>query len=122
MTYKILNKTKGVVIVEKAGVAKTFFQRAAGLMFRENMDTNEAMIFYKAPSIHMFFMFFPIDVVFLDKNMRVMKICAALRPWQMASCFKSAVTIELPVHTANNTGLTVGDVLEFIPTRFPISL
>lgn len=115
MIYKIINKTKGIALVEKAVVAKTFFQRAAGLMFRDSLGPDEAMIFYKAPSIHMFFMFFPIDVVFLDKDMRVIKIHAALRPWQMTSCLKSAVTIELPVHTANNTNLAVGDALEFIP-------
>jgi uncharacterized membrane protein (UPF0127 family) len=114
MIYRIINKTKGNIIAVEAVVAKTFLQRAVGLMFRQSLTPYDAMIFYKAPSIHMFFMFFPIDVVFLDKEMRVMKIFAALRPWQIASCFKSAVTLELPVHTANNTGLAIGDTLEIV--------
>jgi uncharacterized membrane protein (UPF0127 family) len=114
MIYKIINKTKGTVIVSKATVVKGFFQRALGLMFRKSMDSEEALIFYSAESIHMFFMKFPIDVVFLDKNMRIIKICAALKPWRMAACLSSRITIELAADKARETNTDVGDVIEFV--------
>lgn len=100
--------------MNKAAVAKTFLQRLKGLMFKKNIDKDEALIFYSAESIHMFFMQFPIDVVFLDKNMRVIKICTALKPWSMTACFSSKITIELPARKASDTNTTVGDILEFI--------
>jgi uncharacterized membrane protein (UPF0127 family) len=78
------------------------------------MDSEEALIFYSAESIHMFFMKFPIDVVFLDKNMRVIKIRPVLKPWCMTACLASSITIELPSHKASETNTTVGDILEFI--------
>jgi uncharacterized membrane protein (UPF0127 family) len=114
MNYRIINKTKGIVIVSKAIVAKSFLERLKGLMFRRNMDRDEALIFYSAESIHMFFMRFPIDIVFLDKSMRVIKIRSQLKPWRMASCFSSSVTIELPANKAKDTHTEVGDILEFI--------
>jgi uncharacterized membrane protein (UPF0127 family) len=115
MTYKILNKSKETTVAKKALVAQSFFQRLVGLMFRKSMDHEEGLIFYNAPSIHMFFMYFPIDVVFLDKDMRVIKVCPALAPWKMASCFKSYITIELPTNKALETLTERGDILEFVP-------
>lgn len=114
MSYKIINKSKGTVIVNNAVVAKTFLQRLMGLLGRKSIDKDEALIFYSAESIHMFFMRFSIDVVFLDKNMRVIKISANLKPWMMTGCFPSAITIELSSAKCAQTQTSVGDVLEFI--------
>lgn len=93
---RLINKTKGKDISSQTTVAKSFYSRLMGLMFRQSMGDQEALVFYKASSIHMFFMFMAIDVIYLDKDMKVMKIVRGLKPWLMSSCFGAYCTIELP--------------------------
>ncbi len=114
MSCKIINKTNGQCISSDAKVAKTFIERLVGLLNRKSLPPEEALIFYNVSSIHMFFMRFPIDVVFLDSNMQVIRICQNLKPWRLASCLKAAITIELPNGRAENTHLALGDILEFV--------
>lgn len=98
MMLKLINKTKNITISTKTTIARSFYARLMGLMFRQSMDSEEALVFYKASSIHMFFMFIAIDVVFLDKDMKVIKVVKNLKPWRMANCFGSYCTIELPAN------------------------
>ncbi|MCF7872727.1 MAG: DUF192 domain-containing protein, partial [Candidatus Omnitrophica bacterium] len=94
MFYKIVNKTKDVEITSSAEVASGFFQRLFGLMFRNNIKDDQALIFYQAPSIHTFFMRFPIDIIFLDREMKVKRIVNSLSPWRVVFCKDAYVTIE----------------------------
>ncbi|MBN3040972.1 MAG: DUF192 domain-containing protein, partial [Candidatus Omnitrophica bacterium] len=82
MTYTIKKKGTDQAVVANASVADNFILRLLGLMFRESIDPDEGLIFYNAPSIHMFCMRFPIDVVFLDKNHKIIKISHSLKPWR----------------------------------------
>lgn len=122
MIYKIINKSKDKVISQTAFIARSFFSRLLGLMFRKSIAEDEALVFYHAPSIHTFFMRFPIDIVFLDKNMRVMKIYPALKPWKLAICLHSLLTLEFPPHKVSQTTTKVGDILELIPISAKDSL
>ena len=62
MIYQVINTRTQEVVVERALVAKTLLARLKGLMFKENMDKNEALIFYKASYIHTCFMRFAIGL------------------------------------------------------------
>ncbi len=115
MIYKIKKKESSEGIIQKAKIADNFFSRLFGLMFRKNMAENEALIFYHAASIHTFFMRFSIDLVFLDKENKIIKISKALKPWRVSFCLKSSITIELPPHKASQNSLKEGDILEIIP-------
>jgi len=112
MFYRIINKTKGKVIVEKARVANNFFSRLIGFMFRKNIDEDEAIIFYKAPSIHTFFMYIPIDIVFLDKDMKVIKT-KSLKPYRIIFCKDSFITIELKENKIIEIPIEKEDLIEF---------
>jgi hypothetical protein len=112
MICSIRNKSKESLIAKKAKVADNFFLRLAGLMFRKSIDYDTALIFYHAPSIHTFFMRFPIDVVFLDKDMRVVKVVLALKPARIVFCPKAAVTIELAPYKTSKNPIETGDILE----------
>jgi len=112
MFYRIINKTKGKVIAEKARVANNFFSRLIGFMFRKNIDKDEAIIFYKAPSMHTFFMRVPIDIVFLDKNMKVIKT-KTVRPYRIIFCKNSFVTIELKENKIIEIPIEKEDLIEF---------
>jgi uncharacterized membrane protein (UPF0127 family) len=113
VSLKIVNKTKGVVIAAEAEVANSFLSRGIGLMFRREIGIG-GLVFYYAPSIHTFFMCFAIDVIFLNQQMEVIKICSEVKPWRIVNCWRSAVTLELPAGKALSSGTKVGDILELV--------
>jgi hypothetical protein len=76
------NLTKELLIVDHVIVAKSLSEKIRGLMCRKSFPKSSAMFFHGCPSVHTFFMNFPIDVVFLDKNMVVTKVIEDLKPWR----------------------------------------
>ena len=112
MLYKITNKTKNTLISQKAKIADNFFKRLIGLMFRKSIDKEEVLVFKRAPSIHTFFMRFPIDIVFLDKEMRIIRICRTVKPWRAVFCQGSLFTLEFSSSGAFEKSLELGNVLE----------
>jgi len=116
LIYQIANKTQDVVITKKASFASSFWLKSKGLMFKKKLSEDEVLFFKKAPSIHTCFMHFPIDIVFLDKNKRIIKITKALKPWRMTHCFKSSFTLEFSAEKAKKIPLRLGDILEFSPS------
>jgi hypothetical protein len=59
----------------------------------------------------MAFMRFPIDAVFLDRDLRVVKVASDLRPWRAAGSRGAKAVLEIPAGEASRRGLTVGDQL-----------
>lgn len=99
--------------MDRCGVARSFFARFMGLMGRKSMAQDEGLLFPKCNSIHTFFMRFPIDVVFLDGQGRVVSIAEAVRPWRMLLPRWSARhCLELGAHRAKALGIEVGMHLE----------
>lgn len=114
MKYKIFNKTKSTYLALDGRLAATFFERLLGLMFRASIGRDEALIFRNVNSIHMLFMRFPIDVLYLDGDNKVLKVKHSLKPWRMSSCIRAKVTLELPAKRALESATDIGDTLEFI--------
>jgi uncharacterized protein len=100
----------GAVVCAKCELAQTFWTKFRGLMGRASLPADEGMLFRPAGSIHMFFMRFPIDVVFCDRDLRVVKVVRDLKPWRMAAARGAKVTIELAVGAAS--AIEPGDVLQ----------
>lgn len=113
MGYKVFNLSKSSVLAVSAGVASNFFSRLIGLMFRKKMGPEEGLIFYRANSIHTFFMRFPIDIVFLTKEMEVKKLVECIGPWRMVFCKGAYATLELPAGKINQSKTELKDRLEF---------
>ncbi len=60
----------------------------------------------------MFFMRYPIDVVFLDRNLRVTKVVPGLKPWRVVWWARGARDcLELPAGALDNTRTQPGDQL-----------
>ncbi|MCQ2393242.1 MAG: DUF192 domain-containing protein [Kiritimatiellae bacterium] len=66
----------------RAEVAKSFFQRARGLIGRKSLAPGTGLLILRCNAIHTFFMRFPIDATFLDKNDQVVKIVRNIPPWR----------------------------------------
>lgn len=117
IVYNIFNKTKKQTLVFEAQVADNFFLRLKGLMFKRSMADSAALLFYHTYSIHTFFMRFPLDIVFLNKKMQVVKFYEALSPGKIVFCFFSYLVVELPPHKISRKNLEIGDVLELVTTE-----
>ena len=67
----------------KAKVARTFWERARGLIGTKSLAPNEGLLIEKCNAIHMCFMSFPIDAYFLDKDDKVVKVVRNIPPWKL---------------------------------------
>ena len=76
-------------------LAVTPWTRSKGLLGRSGLDPDEGLWIQPTGSIHMWFMRFPIDVVYADRDGRVLKLVHAIRPWRMSACRGAKVALEL---------------------------
>jgi len=105
-----LRRDDGRIICESVRVVDTYVRRLRGLLGRR-LRPGQGLVLRPAWSIHTHFMRYPIDVVFLDADGRVVALRPALRPWRFASSRGSRAVLELPAGDAARAGLAEGDVL-----------
>jgi len=109
---KITNRSKNTLLVLNASLAGSFFTRMFGLLGRESLKQDEALVLKPCNSIHTFFMRFPIDVIFLDKNNRVVKTLPAFKPFRLSAVYFNAHSvIELPIGVIQSSHTSYGDIL-----------
>ena len=90
-------------------IADSFFTRLAGLMFRKPLPAKTGLFLAPCNSVHMCFMRFAIDVVYVDKEYTVLKVVKNLRPWiGLSMCHKAWATLELNAGEGDKLGLEVG--------------
>ena len=111
MNEVALRREDGSLVCERCLLAETALTRMRGLLGRRELPSGEGILLKPASSVHMAFMRFPIDAVFLDGDMRVVKIAADLQPWRMAGARGSKSVLEIPAGEAARRGLSVGDRL-----------
>ena len=111
--YRIVNSTHNTVLAERAERARSYWARLRGLMFRRSLPADGGMVIEPNGSVHTFWMRFPIDVVFVDRQNRVVGIVHAMPPNRpYAGARKARRTIELPAGAIARTGTQVGDQLQ----------
>jgi uncharacterized membrane protein (UPF0127 family) len=104
-------------------VAGTSTSRAKGLLGRDSLADGEGLLFKNCSSLHTFFMRFPIDIIFTDKNGRVLKVAKAVGPFRfVAAPLRSHFAIELPVGAITDSSTRVGDHLMFVEEEMAIEL
>lgn len=109
---KLINKTKNTVLAQEVTTAGTLFKRMKGLLGQRNMAKGSALLLRPCNSVHTFFMRFPIDVLFIGKDNRVIKTISALKPFRITNiCFRADFVIELPGGIINSTLTSQGDIL-----------
>ena len=110
-TKLIVNLTRGNVVCEQAVIADRARRRMRGLLGKRSLPPGEGMLLQPSPSIHTAFLRFPIDVVFLDRNLRVIKLVEHLPPWHTASAMEGRSTLELASGEIARRQVEVGDQL-----------
>lgn len=110
---KLKNKTKEKVIMTEVIYANNFFTRLRGLLGKKELPKGQCMLISPCSSVHTFFMKFPIDVVFIDKGFKVVKIIDNMVPGRTSPFVKGAwAVIEMTVDRNLDSKLAVGDELQ----------
>lgn len=93
--------------------ADSFWARFRGLMMTQELADGEGLLISPCNSIHMMFMRFPIDAIFLDSGNCVRAIYEKLRPWVGLSGWHRDVSsvLELKSGSIQKTGIRVNDTL-----------
>jgi len=108
----IINKTKNIIISKKEKLCKNIFSQTKGLMFSKKQTLIFSWKKEKKQPIHMFFVFFPIDLLYLNKNKEIIEIKTSLKPFSTYHPLHPAkYLIESPAKTI--TKIKLKDKLEF---------
>ncbi len=112
---KIFHRSTGRCLAERVELANTFFKRLRGLMFRRHLPPAEALWLRPCNGVHTFWMFFAIDVIFLDRELRIVKLVENMRPFRMTKPHLAARSVlEVRAYTISQVDLKVGDQLEVV--------
>jgi uncharacterized membrane protein (UPF0127 family) len=106
-----LLRDDGALVCERCVLADNPWTRLKGLLGRRGLDDGEGLLIRPTGSIHMFFMRFPIDAVFLDRELRVLKVAADLKPWRMAAKKGAKQVLEIAAGEAARRGVEPGQRL-----------
>ena len=110
--YSEIRTSDGKTVCERCLVAEGPLLRMRGLLGRSGLPDDEGILLRPASSIHMFFMRFAIDAVFLSRDLTVLKVVSDLGPWRMASRRRAHSVLELPAGACARRGVREGDRLE----------
>lgn len=115
----LLNRTKKIVIENKVKVASDFFSQLKGLMFEAKKNFDYALVFPLSvegrfsASIHCLFVFFPIDVVYLDKDKKVIDIIKNVKPFTFFKMPKKKAKYFIELRAGKSSGIETGHEIEW---------
>ena len=115
---RAINQTRATILCAQVEEAATAVARGKGLMGRPGLAAGEGMLIGSGPLpliwIHTFFMRFPIDLVFLDRANRIVRIVPGVKPWRItAPVFGARACLELEAGAAARNSSQLGDDVKF---------
>jgi len=112
--YRIIHQPSKKELATNAKLATVMIDRMIGLMFRKKMDGFDALIIEDCKSIHTCFMKYPIDVVFIDRKNKIVKIKNNIKPWRVTPIYFSASKAIEFTSGSVSSDFKIGDQLEVI--------
>jgi uncharacterized protein len=116
---RAINLTRGTTLCEYIEDAGGVAGKSRGLLGRDRLEPGHGMLFARGRLepfmwMHMFFMRFAIDIVFLDRDDMVVRISHALKPWRVSAVvFGASRALELEAGAAIRSDTRVGDTIVF---------
>jgi uncharacterized protein len=112
--FTVQNETRKAQVADKVELASSFRSRLKGLLGRSALPEGQGLWIAPCNSVHTFFMRFPIDVLFLDRGQKVVRVLPDLPARRMTRIHMRAVScLELRAGAATKTGTSAGDQLRF---------
>jgi len=110
----IRNTDRQTELAAAADIADTSQKRRTGLLKHQSLEPGQGLWIVPCEAVHTFGMKFPIDVLYLSKQKKVLKIRDNMKRSRMSICLRAHSVLELPAGYAAQTSTQVGDQLEFI--------
>lgn len=108
----LYNRSKKIIVSNKLKIADSFIDRFLGLIPRKEIFDDECLMIKNCRGVHSCFMSFPIDVVFLDKDFKVIDIIS-LKPWRFSRFYNSFYACEFRYNSVYDK-VSSGDILEIL--------
>lgn len=109
----VRNLTKQTLLADRAGRAETPAQKNRGLLKHTSLEPGDGLWIKGTNAVHTFFMKFPIDLVYLNRRLEVVKVRHAVGAWRLSWAMRANSVLELPAGMARQTRTEPGDQLEF---------
>jgi uncharacterized membrane protein (UPF0127 family) len=113
--YARIELESGEVVCERCLMATNPALRFRGLLGKKELPAGEGILLRPCASVHTMFMRFPIDVVFCDRDLRVLKVAERLPAWRLAGAKGARYVIEMGPGRAADLGLAPGAKLVLEP-------
>jgi uncharacterized membrane protein (UPF0127 family) len=113
MRMQVANLTRNTVVATSVEVADSGQTRNKGLLGRKGLPPGGGLWIVPCESVHTFFMQFPIDLIYLDRKMRIKKLRHAVPAWRLSACLSAHSVLELAAGAILESQTEVGDKLEF---------
>jgi len=110
---RVTNTRNGRVLTTHAGIANTSELRRRGLLQHESLEEGDGLWIAPCEAVHCFGMKFTIDVIYLSKDKKVLKLRPNLKRNRISFCLTARSVLELPAGMIEKTGTQVGDQLDF---------
>lgn len=107
-TGRFIDATSSDLVVAAVYRTGNAWERLRGLLGRPPLEYDEGLLISPCGSIHTLFMAYPIDVVYLARDLTVLRVIPALRPWRCSIGYGAASTLELAAGGAARAALTPG--------------
>ena len=120
---QLADSATGRLVVSSLEIARTLWTQTVGLMGSPGIDDDAGLLILRCNSIHTCFVRFRIDVVFLDEQLRVVRIFPDLAPWRIAGPVRGAKSaLELPAGTVRQQHIAVGQRMQLKLSEATIDL
>jgi uncharacterized protein len=111
--YRVFNLNGGIEVAGRVTVAGTSASRKKGLLGVNGLPGGAGLWIAPCEAIHTFGMKMPIDVIFLDRALRVCKLASSVRPWRVSICLKAHSVLELEAGAIARSNTHIGNRLRF---------
>jgi uncharacterized protein len=112
---RISNLARQAELAHWVEVADNGAKRRKGLIGRQMLCAGEGLWIVPCEAVHTLGMQFAIDLVYLDRDRRVLKVRTDVPPWRLSACFSAHSVLELASGAIRGSGTKPGDMLEFSP-------
>lgn len=110
---RAIDQTDADVLISQVAVTQTVLERLRGLLGRPPLQPDQGMWLESCNSIHTFFMGYPLDVVFIDRQQKVCHQVSALKPWRFSGSFRATSVLELAAGEIEAKQIRLGDTLQW---------
>jgi uncharacterized membrane protein (UPF0127 family) len=110
------NTTRETTVGDRIEIADTAARRNKGLLGRAGLEPGEGLWIVPCEAVHTFAMKFALDLIYLDRKHRVVKVRESVRPGRISGAFRAHSVIELPTGSIAASQTHPGDLLQFDDT------